>query len=202
VIKAITFRAEAVIKPGSHSSSADPNDFEDVSTVDRLAVKLYKERQIWFDQVEVERLQTAMEKERKRNVSAFLVPPPSALGNHNVIQNRPISSKLHNNNLEVCDLVDEDEAGKENVVVDVEEKKKKKKPVLAGADVGSLFLTALAKPDPSMDLVARLMADFQKKEVAIEERRLKAEERVQHLKLLEMLHSGKISKEIHDAMKP
>jgi hypothetical protein len=76
VMKAITFRAEAVLKPGSHSSSNNPGDFEDISFVNQLAVKLYRDRQFWVDQVEAERLQAAVEKEKKQNASDFLVPPP------------------------------------------------------------------------------------------------------------------------------
>ena len=64
VMKAIMFMAKAILKPGSHSSSTNPGDFEDISFVNQLAVKLYKDRQIWVDQVEAERLQAAAEKER------------------------------------------------------------------------------------------------------------------------------------------
>ncbi len=72
----IIFRAEAVLKPGSHSSSTDPGDFEDISFINQLVVKLYRDRQIWVDQVEAERLQAAAEKKKKQNASDFLVPPP------------------------------------------------------------------------------------------------------------------------------
>jgi hypothetical protein len=67
VMKVITFRAEAVLKPGSHSSSTNPGDFEDLSIVNQLAVKLYRDWQLWIDQVEAERLQAAAEKEKKQN---------------------------------------------------------------------------------------------------------------------------------------
>ncbi len=71
-----------------------------------------------------------------------------------------------------------------------------------------------------MELVVKLFADFQKSEItseehgvkeeehclkveaAAEERHLKAEEHAQHIKLLEMLHEGKISQEMYQAMKP
>ncbi len=92
-------------------------------------------------------------------------------------------------------------------------KKKRKKSVMAGNDAGTLFYAAMAKPDPSMDLVAKMFAEYQRNEVAAEERRiqrdaeaeerrLKAEERAQHMKLLEMLHEGKISRDLYEAMKP
>jgi hypothetical protein len=243
VMKAITFRAEAILKPGSHSSSSNPGDFEYISFVDKLAVKLYRDRQIWVDQVEAERLQAATEKEKKQNASDFLVPPPPALGTHNVLSNLSSSSisksslavnsdgsnnniinnnKIKRNNHDVCDLLDEEDDKKENFLSKMEKdnNKKRKKVVMAGSDAGSLFYAAMAQPDPSMELVAKLFADYQKSEIAFEERRgkeeerrlkveaaaeerrLKAEERAQHMKLLEMLHEGKISQDLYEAMKP
>ncbi len=85
--------------------------------------------------------------------------------------------------------------------------------MMAGNDAGTLFYAAMAKPDPSMDLVAKIFADNQRskaateehqmqKEAEAEERRLKAEECAQHMKLLEMLHEGKISQDLYEAMKP
>ncbi len=76
VMKAITFRAEAIVMPGSHSSSSNPGDFEDISFVDKLAVKLYRDRQMWVDQVEAEKLQAAVEKEKKKMFLIFLYLPP------------------------------------------------------------------------------------------------------------------------------
>jgi hypothetical protein len=91
---------------------------------------------------------------------------------------------------------------------------------MAGNDCGTLFYAAMAKPDPSMELVAKFFSDYQKSEIeseehrvkeeecrlkmeaAAEERRLKAEERTQQMKLLEMLHEGKISRDLYEAMKP
>jgi hypothetical protein len=44
VMKAITFRAEPVLKPGSHSSFTNPGDFEDISFINQLAMKLYRDQ--------------------------------------------------------------------------------------------------------------------------------------------------------------
>jgi hypothetical protein len=52
VLKSISSRAEAVLKPGSHSSSLEPNDYENVSVVDKLAIKLFQEHQSFLDRVE------------------------------------------------------------------------------------------------------------------------------------------------------
>jgi hypothetical protein len=234
VMKMITFRAEAILKPGSHSSSTYPGDFEDFSFVNQLAVKLYKDCQIWVDQVEAERLQAASEEEKKQNASDFVVPPPPALGTCNILSSLSfsaisnstsvISGILNNNvpkttslcnNTEECDLLDEDEDGKENSfsVMEKNNKKKRRKTVMAGNDAGTLFYAAMVKPDLSMDLMAKMFAEYQRSEAAAEERRmqkeaeaeerhLKAEEHTQHRKLLEMLHDGKISRDIYEAMKP
>jgi hypothetical protein len=75
-MKEIIFRAKVVLKPGSHSSSTNPGNFEGISFVNQLGVKLYRDWQIWVNQVEAERLQVEAEKEKKQNASDFLVPPP------------------------------------------------------------------------------------------------------------------------------
>ncbi len=49
VLKSISFWAEAVLKLGSHSLSLEPSDFENVSLMDQLAVKLFQERQRFVD---------------------------------------------------------------------------------------------------------------------------------------------------------
>jgi hypothetical protein len=118
----------------------------------------------------------------------------------------------------VCNLLNEvdegDEGNKEHSFLKMENNNiKRKKAVMAGNDAGTLFYAAMAKPDPLMDLVAKIFADYQRseaaaeecrmqKEVETEEHRLKAEECAQHMKLLEMLHEGKISRDIYEAMKP
>ncbi len=84
---------------------------------------------------------------------------------------------------------------------------------MAGTNAGTLFYAAMAKPDPSMDLVAKMFAEYKRSEAAAEERcmqkeaeaeerHLKAKEHAQHMRLLEMLHEGKISQDMYEAMKP
>ncbi len=103
--------------------------------------------------------------------------------------------------------------------------------MLAGVGAGTLLYSAMGQKDPTMDMFSSLLVEFQRSEAAAEEhrekneaaaelrcwkaeataeqlrkeeaeRRLKAEERAQHMKLLEMLHDGKISKEMYQVMKP
>ncbi len=58
---------------------------------------------------------------------------------------------------------------------------KKKKTVMASNDAGTLFYAAMAKPDPSMDLVAKMFSEIQKSEVESEEHQ--AKEEGHHLKV-------------------
>jgi hypothetical protein len=44
-VASFTARAQAVQQPGAHSKSSNPNDFENISQADKLAIKLLKERQ-------------------------------------------------------------------------------------------------------------------------------------------------------------
>jgi hypothetical protein len=41
----VAFHAEQVTKPGAHSSPANSEDFEDVSPVDKLALKIHQQAQ-------------------------------------------------------------------------------------------------------------------------------------------------------------
>jgi hypothetical protein len=93
VLKSINSQAEAVLKPGSHSGSSIPSDHEDVSTVDKLATELYQEWQQYIDQVDLETLQEAVQKQQKRDASNFLVPPPPAFGTRTALSSL-LSSNL------------------------------------------------------------------------------------------------------------
>jgi hypothetical protein len=66
VLKSISSRAEAVLKPGSHSSSLEPSDYENVSAVDKLAVKLLQEHQAYVDRVEAEKAEAALQQQKKK----------------------------------------------------------------------------------------------------------------------------------------
>jgi hypothetical protein len=72
VLKSISSQAEAVLKKGSHSSSLEPNDFENVSVVDKLAVKLFQERQAYVDRVEAEKAEAALQQQKKKICPTFL----------------------------------------------------------------------------------------------------------------------------------
>jgi hypothetical protein len=84
---------------------------------------------------------------------------------------------------------------------------------MTGSDALVMFYDAILKPDPSFDQFANMMADFQKgqveaeahckrEKIKAEEHRVMLEECSQHMRLLEMLHTGTISLEMYNAMKP
>jgi hypothetical protein len=78
------------------------------------------------------------------------------------------------NNPEECDLPDEDDKEKESFLSKKDKlNKKRKKAVMAGNNAGSIFYAAMVKPDPSMDLVAKMFAEYQESEVAAEEHHVK-----------------------------
>jgi len=231
VVASFTARAQAIQRPGAHSNSSNPGDFENISKADKLAIKLLKERLEYQDQLEASRLQEQEAKRQKKEVSNALVPPPAPLpGAVNVLSSLssnvpkvsphpPATKKVlsfldDNSQLEVVDLLDEDVVGKENASVLNKKPPQKKKPVvMTGNDASVMFYDAISKPDPSFDRLANMMADFQraqveaearreKEKIEAEERRVLLEERSQHMRLLEMLHAGTISLEMYNAMKP
>lgn len=65
---------------GSHSSSINQEDFENLLAADCLAVQLFQEHQQTIEEAEAEKLQSATDAQRKMDASNFLVPPPVAFG--------------------------------------------------------------------------------------------------------------------------
>ncbi len=59
MLKSISSQSKAIHKSGSHSSSFEPRDYENVSVVDKLAVKLFQERPRYVDQAEAEKAEAA-----------------------------------------------------------------------------------------------------------------------------------------------
>jgi hypothetical protein len=190
VLKSITSQAEVVLKPGSHSSSVEPSDFENVSVVYELAVKLFQERQRFVDHVETEKVEAAAQQQRKKEMSNFLVPPPPGLGTHNVLNSLSSSTaissvvtphttktkRVHNNLQDSCEasITVDDAEDKENSSAN-KLSKKKKQPVLAGVDAGMLLYSAMGQKDPTVDMFSSLLSEFQRSEAAAEEHREKNE---------------------------
>jgi hypothetical protein len=154
VLKSTSFWAEAVLKPGSHSSSLELIDYKNVSAVDQLVVKLFQECQRFVDHAEAEKLEAAVQLQRKKDMSNLVSPPPG-LENCNVLSSlsssKAISSiisphptatmRVHNNLQDVLVAsVDVDEAEeKENSSARIV-LKRKNQPVLASVDAGGIIL--------------------------------------------------------------
>ncbi len=66
VMASVAFRSEQVTKPGAHSSSANNEDFEDVSLVDKLAIRIHQEAQEHSLREEASKLQDLALKKRRR----------------------------------------------------------------------------------------------------------------------------------------
>ena len=190
MIKSISSRTYAVLKPGSHSSSLEPSDYENVSAVDKLAIKLFQDRQAFMDRVEAEKVEAAAVQQRKKDMSNFLVPPPPGLGTRNVLSSlssstvissvispHPTATKrVHNNKQDTLDVsfnLDEAEEKENSSASRVA--KRKKQPVLAGVDAGTLLYSAMGQKDPTVEMFSSLLVEFQRSEAAAEERREKNE---------------------------
>jgi hypothetical protein len=76
VVAGMKARHGKVTGRGTHATSANPDDFEDVSAVDRLAEKLYNEMQLVQDQKEASCQEAELLKAAKKSTSNLLVPPP------------------------------------------------------------------------------------------------------------------------------
>jgi hypothetical protein len=153
----------------------EPSDYENVSAVDKLAIKMFQERQAFMDRVEAEKVEAAAVQQRKKDMSNFLVPPPPGLGSHNVLSSLSsttaitsiisphptLSKRVHNNQQDALDAsfnVDEAEE-KENSSA-IRAIKKKKQPVLAGVDAGTLLYSAMGQKDPTVDMFSSYWLNF------------------------------------------
>ncbi len=69
--------------------SINRDDFEDVSLVDKLAIKIHQQVQEYKLRVEASKQEDVAMKRRKKKASDFLVPPPASL-----VEARPFSSVM------------------------------------------------------------------------------------------------------------
>jgi len=82
---------ERVSAPGSHSSSNDPGDHEDLSELEQLCLRLYVEYQEALDIQEAIRCDNLLDKENIANTLQFLAPNPQPLS-HSVVTHHPLSA--------------------------------------------------------------------------------------------------------------
>jgi len=91
VLSAMKVRYDRTTGPGTHSSSDNPGDHEDVLPVDEIAVRLYVEYQEAVDIQEALRRDNLQDKENVNNASQFLAPNPQPLPRSSDTRN-PLSS--------------------------------------------------------------------------------------------------------------
>jgi hypothetical protein len=70
VMASVAFCSEQVTKPGAHSSSANNEDFEDVSLVDKLAIRIHQEAQEHSLREEASKLQDLALKKKKKKATS------------------------------------------------------------------------------------------------------------------------------------
>ena len=89
-IKAI--RNDRVNGPGTHSSSNNPNDNENLLEVDKLSMRLYVEYQEVVDIQEALRCDNLLEKENIQNATNFLAPTPQPLPRSVAVTRHPLNA--------------------------------------------------------------------------------------------------------------
>ncbi len=76
VVAGMQARHRKVTGRGTHSTSANPDDHEDVSVVDRLTEKLYNEMKLVQDRKKASHQESELLKAAKKSTSNLLVRPP------------------------------------------------------------------------------------------------------------------------------
>ena len=83
---------ERVSAPGSHSSSNDPGDHEDLSELEQLCLRLYGEYEEALDIQEAIRRDNLLDKENVANSTQFLAPNPQPLPRSVAVTRHPLSA--------------------------------------------------------------------------------------------------------------
>ena len=83
---------ERVNAPGSHSSSNNPGDHEDLLELDQLCIQLYVEYQEALEIQEAIRCNSLLDKENVHNASQFLAPNPQPLPHSGTLTHNPLST--------------------------------------------------------------------------------------------------------------
>jgi hypothetical protein len=125
VLKAIEVRSGRVTNPGTHSTSNDPEHHEDVSDVDKLVVKFWKEHHEHKDHALAARLDKAAQDALIQSASNSLAPPPPPL---------PTTlEEINMNELNVRNGLSSLEGGRPPMISPVFDEPKNKKPPLSVA---------------------------------------------------------------------
>jgi hypothetical protein len=83
---------ERASAPGSHSTSNDPGDHEDLSELDQLCLRLFAEFQEALEIQEAIKRDNLLDKENVANASQFLAPIPQPLPHSVAVTRHPLSA--------------------------------------------------------------------------------------------------------------
>jgi preprotein translocase subunit SecD len=185
VLSAIKARYDRVNGPGTHSSSNNPNDHEDLLEVDKLSVHLYVEYQEAVDIQEALQPNNLLEKENIQNASNFLAPNPQPLPRSSDVTQNPLSAISN----EAPTLVNDDVPPKPTIGT--------KKQRLTSYDTNEVmvsFATSNQQSEVAFQDYMRSRIKWEKEKAAIEKRRFL-------MFLIEKKASGAISNEEFELFK-
>ena len=175
-------RSGRVTNPGTHSTSNDPERHKDVSEVDKLAVKLWKEHHEHKDRA----LAACLDKEAQdaliQSASNSLAPPPPPL---------PTTlEEISANELNVRNGLSSLEGGRPPMISPVFDEGKKKKPRLsvAVADTREVLVQQNSLMASSINI---LLSEVRN---SVNQNR--------YFELFDRLCAGQISQEMFDRLKP
>jgi hypothetical protein len=92
VVSGMKAHYERVSAPGSHSTSNDPGDHEDLSELDQLCLRLYAEFQEALDIQEAIKCDNLLDKENVAHALQFLAPNPQPLPCSVAVTRHPLSA--------------------------------------------------------------------------------------------------------------
>ena len=185
VVSAMKHHYERVSAPGSHSSSNDPGDHEDLSELDQLCVRLYLEYQEALDIQEAIKRDNLLDKENVANATQFLAPNPQPLPRSVAVTRHPLSAISN----EAPALVNDEVSPKPPIGT--------KKQRLTSYDTNEVmisFATANQSSELAFQEMMKCKMEAEKEKAAIEKRRFL-------MFLIEKKASGAISNEEFELFK-
>ena len=183
VMSAVKKRYDRVNGPGTHSSSGNPSDHEDVLMVDQLASRIFVEYQEAIDIQEALKRDNLQDKENVDNASQFLAPHPQPLPRSSGVLRNPLSSLTN----EVPSLVNEISPKPTGT----------KKQRLTSYDTNDVMVSFAAVNKESE--VA--FQEFLKSKIEVEKEKVASDKRRYMMFLIEKKESGAISNEEFELLK-
>jgi hypothetical protein len=162
VVSGMKAHYERVSAPGSHSTSNDPGDHEDLSEMVQLCVRLYVEYQEALDIQEAIKRDNLLDKENVTNASHFLAPNPQPLPRSVAVTRHPLSAISN----EAPALVNDEVSPKPPI-----ETKKQRLTSYDTNEVMISFATANQSPELAFQETMKCKMEAEKEKAAIEKHR-------------------------------